>query len=379
MNTENNRNAPISLVYFSPEPDRQGHASYTHVHEIVNNLRLLGWRVMLASPKHSGALPGIVRRLFGIGWAQLRAIFAGRPDVYYLRWHFAAFPLSLWAKLARIPVVVEVNGPATDLFIAWPWTAKMRPLFSWLMNVQLRWAAAVVAVTDGLSQLCRTITGPEKEIVIIPNGANTDMFTPDAAHLENAFTHDLPERFMIFFGTMAPWQGIGSVLAALEHPDWPADVDCLFAGDGVARPDVEAVAARLSHARYLGRLPYDALPAVVARALGGFVVPENLKGRADTGLAPLKLFETMASGIPAVVSEQPFQADLVRTKQCGHIVTPGSAAEIAQSVAALAADEGAGRAMGVRARDSVVGEHSWAVRAKATHDLLLGILRRKGR
>lgn len=363
------------LTYVSPEPERQGHASYTHVHEIINNLRRMGWQVDLFCPRYDeGALPGALQRLLAIGQTMWRAIASPRTRMYYMRWHFAAFPVALFARLQGIPTVIEVNGPVDDLFIAWPMTRRFRVFFTWVMEAQLHWAGAVVAVTQGLADMCQGIVGAGKHIAVIPNGANTDHFTPDAERRENAYTRSLPTRFMVFFGTMAPWQGIRTVLAALDDPAWPEGIHAVFAGDGAERPAVEAVAARLGHVHYLGRVPYEQLPAIVARALGSFVCTENLEGRASTGLAPLKLFESLASGIPVIATDMPFQADVVRNGACGYVVPPGDPTILARTVAQLAEDDRAANAMGANARDVAVRDHSWQARARDTQAVLFRVL-----
>lgn len=365
------------LIYVSPEPERQGHASYTHVHEIINGLRATGWQVDLFCPRYGEkALPGAVSRLLGIGRAMWRAIATPRGNAYYMRWHFAAWPVAAWAKLQGIPTVIEVNGPVDDLFIAWPQTRKLKGLFTWLMESQLRWAGAVVAVTQGLADMSQAIAGADKPVAVIPNGANTDQFTPDAAKLDNAFTETLPERFLIFFGTMARWQGIRTVLDALEDPAWPKGVHAVFAGDGAERTAVEDAAQRLDHAHYLGRVPYDLLPSVVARAQGAFVCTENLEGRASTGLAPLKLFESLAAGVPVIATEQPFQADVVRGGECGLVVEPSDLHAVAEAAAALMKNKAKRAKMGRNARKVALQDHSWVARARDTEQVLNRVLDR---
>jgi len=367
--------AAVKLTYFSPEPERQGHASYTHVHEIINGLKELGWDVALFCPRYDEQkLPGARARLWGIFKTNLRAVLAPRPSLYYMRWHFAAFPVALWAKLTGVPTVIEVNGPVDDLFIAWPITRKFKGLFTWLMTSQLNWASAVVAVTDGLNALCGELTDGDKRIRTIPNGANTDQFTPDAVNVENDYTQGLPDKFLVFFGTMAPWQGIRTVLASLDEDAWPEGVHAVFAGDGMERPAVQEVSERLDHVHYLGRVPYEALPSVVARAQASFVCTENLEGRGGTGLAPLKLFESLACGLAVIATDMPFQAEVVRDGKCGVIVEPGDYAGLAAQVAALLSDEDARRKMGENARRVAVEDHSWRARARDTHELLFHVL-----
>ncbi|NVJ91200.1 MAG: glycosyltransferase family 4 protein [Methylocystaceae bacterium] len=362
----------MKLIYFSPEPERQGHASYTHVHEIINNLRKQGWDIDLYCPRYDEkVLPGALSRLKTIGQTLLRAMGGGKPDAYYMRWHFAAWPLALWAKVRGIPNVIEINGPVDDLFIAWPITRKLKGFFRWLMESQLRWAAALIPVTDGLAGMTKNLVSPDKLIVVIPNGANTDQFCPEAAQKNNDYTADLPEKYCIFFGTMAAWQGIRTVLAAVQGETWPDDLPIYLAGDGAERAYVEEVAARLPEkVKYLGRIPYDVLPSLVARAQTSFICTENLEGRGSTGLAPLKLFESLACGLPVIATNMPFQSDVVRQGQCGYIVPAGDAKELAKAVVTLMASKDEAIEMGKRARAVAVEEHSWYARAKDTHDVL---------
>ena len=361
----------LSVSYYSPEPDREGHASFTHVHEIIEGLQRRNWSVVLFSPTYaSRSLPGVVGRLRGIGGSITRCVVAGRCDLVYMRWHFAAFPIGLWAKLLRIPLFIEINGPSEDLYIAWPFTQRFRWLFEWMMQKQIEWAAGVITVTPGLEAMSRDRAPAGKPVMTIPNGANIEMFSPDSLFRSNDLTAGLPDKFMVFFGSMAPWQGIDTILAAAGHADWPKDVALVFAGDGQLRPVVEAAAGKHDHIFYIGRQPYAELPAVVARASGSFVSMEDTEGRAATGLAPLKLFESLSCGVPIIVTDLPFQADVVREGGCGIVVPPGDAEAIVHAVNQLTSDEPAARNMGARARQTAVLHHSWDARAGQTAKFL---------
>lgn len=366
------------ILYFNPEPNREGHASYTHVHEIIENLRILGWSVDYYSPDYtSKALPTPLSRISGIGKSLLKAIFRRQPKIIYMRWHFAAFPLSLWARLCHIPVVIEVNGPVTDLYIAWPITSKFKFVFSWLMQVQLRWSSAIISVTEGLATLCAEISGADKVIKVIPNGANTQHFHPDAASSPLA-VDGIPESFCVFFGTMAQWQGIDDLLTAIDDLDWPIDCPLLVAGDGERRAATEAMARKHpDKLRYLGRLPYKELPKLIARSRFSFVCTQNLDGRASSGMAPLKLFETLSCGVPVIATKMPYQADLVREAGAGVLVDENQPDQILKAAHQLLENPLSAKEMGRRGRAFVENHHSWQARAKETHDLLISIVPKK--
>ncbi len=296
---------------------------------------------------------------------QLRFIIARRPQVLYLRMHFAAVGAVLWAWMAGVPIVVEVNGPFEDLFIAWPMTRKIAPLFRALMRLQLKTAQRVVTVTDELGAYVTAMVG-RCDAVTIANGANVDVFHPKAKTSLN-----LPERFVVVFGTLAPWQGIGTILDATTLNEWPEDVACVVVGDGQMRAQVERAARRPERrVRYLGKVPATELAGVIARSSAGLVVCEDVQGRARTGLFPLKLFETMACGVPVIASDFPGMADLVRETGCGKIVAERAPLQVAKGVAGLCADRERAKAMGRAGLTAVRAAHSWEHRAIETRRVL---------
>lgn len=185
---------------------------------------------------------------------------------------------------------------------------------------------------------------------------------------------NLPEPYVIFFGALARWQGVGTMLKAVQHPDWPKEVTLVIVGDGVERAIVEDVARRCPRVQYLGRRLYHELPGLIARAVAGLVPSNNLGGRGATGLAPLKLLETLACGVPVVVTDFPPMADLVRTGRCGLVIPPDDPGALAAAVAELWASPEKRGAMGAAGRALVEQDHSWDCRAEATHKILLDVV-----
>ncbi len=354
-----------NLAYLCLQVTREGQASHAHVHEIIAGLREAGWRVTLFEPTGRG---GKLWQFLGI---QFRLLWRIQEfNAVYLRFHFAALPAAAGTRLFRRPVVQEVNGPVEDVFIAYPWTRHLAFLFRWLSRWSLRASTLLIAVTPQLREVL-TRQFPRIPVVVIPNGANTDRFRPDAPVHES-----LPERFVVFFGALAGWQGIDDLLDAVTEADWPKDIDLVVVGDGAEQSRVAAAARSQASIHYLGTRPYDALPGIVRSSLGGIVPKNGLGARAVTGLFPLKLFETLACGVPVVVTDFPGQADLVRQWRCGLVIPPSDPAQIARAVAHLVGDEAARQAMGRRGRDAIVACHSWRRRAQDTDAAIGGALAR---
>jgi len=359
------------LSYLCLQATREGQASYAHVHEIIDGLRRRGWRVELFEPRYkvTRGAPSALRRAWEFVRTQLNLWRADLPDVLYIRCHFAAWPTALWARLNRIPVVQEVNGPYEDLFLAWPGTRLFPVLFKWLIRTQLQWADTVICVTPQLKQwVFRESRNPQ--VHVIPNGVNTELFSPDAASVV-----PLPNAFAVFFGALAPWQGIATMLEATERPEWPSDVKLLILGDGVERSRVEE-ATRWKKVIYLGTMKYIEVPGIVAKSIASLIPKSSIGDRSTTGLYPLKVFESLGCGVPVIVSDFPGQADLVRSARCGLVVEPDDPRALAQAVAHLYEQPQLRSDMGKRGRELVVSRHQWDMRAEQTALVLDSTLRR---
>ncbi len=361
-----------SLLYFSPEPNIQGHASYTHTHEIIQNLELLGWTVSFYSPSyHQGKLPSAFKRIIGIFKSLIVALNHKNIEVIYMRWHFTSWPLAYFAKVRGIPIAIEINGPITDLFISWPITQRFKFFFSWLMFSQLKWASALIPVTDGLADMCKNHASDNAVIKVIPNGANIHLFSPNAKDVNIKKIVSLPGNYCVFFGTMAPWQGINNLLEAVASEDWPKHCPLVVIGDGVEKVKVKKFEEKYPEKIiYLGKLPYNEMPPLIAKSIASFVCTQNLKNRAYSGMAPLKLFESMASGVPVIATKMPFQKDIIANSNSGILIDRDSPILIIKALQYLLDNPEEALKMGENGRNFIEAHHSWAVRAKDTNEVL---------
>lgn len=355
------------IIYLCLQATLEGQASYAHVHEIIRGLQCRGWQVKLYEPQYRSscrpARPAM--RLIKFLLTQMKVCLSKGPDLIYIRWHFAAFPTSFWGRLNHIPVIQEVNGPYEDLFLAWPLTRRFAWFFENLLRIQLRWANAVVAVTPQLANWVRQ-ESENSGVYVIPNGVNIELFRPDAPLMTS-----VPDKFVVFFGALAPWQGVDTMLKAIEDPEWPNEVRLVIVGDGYERPKVEA-AVNNNNVVYLGTVPYAQVPGIVARSIAG-ISPK--KGSwSSTGLYPLKVFETLGCGVPVIVTDFPGQADLVRQGRCGLVIPPEDPQALAQAVAYLYNHPEKRTEMGSRGRELVEKEHSWDLRAAQTDFVIRKVL-----
>ena len=363
-----------SLSYLCQQVTRQGQGSYAHVNEIIGGLSTRGWEVKLFQPSYAqrGRSPSLMMRLPGMVRAEIDLVVARPlPDVVYVRSHLLSNLVAHWCAWKGIPYVEEVNGSGTD-------AGKVHPVLRYISGLsrcasKWRWrrAAAVIVVTPGLKDIVSR-AAPATNVEVVPTGANTSLFH---APLDQPRPIDAP--YVIFFGSLAPWHDLVTILAAVELPSWPMSVRLVILGSGQQERLAEEMARRNSRVVYRPAVPYTEVPVWAGHALAALSLLRTANG---LSASPIKLYESMACSVPVIVSEAPGQADLVRETGSGLVVPESNPAALAAAVATLWENPGESARMGERGRRAVELYHSWDICAEQTHQILSRVVcPRRGR
>ena len=145
-----------------------------------------------------------------------------------------------------------------------------------------------------------------------------------------------------------------------------------IAGDGAEALRVRQAAGE--RVIYLGNVPYRELPSLIARATASLIPKNNACAFSNSGLSPLKIYESLACGTPVIVSDFPGIADIVRETNTGLVIPCQDAGALARAVATLHHSPQLRQEMGARARQVAVENHSWDKRAADTLRVLEAVL-----
>ena len=236
---------------------------------------------------------------------------------------------------------------------------RLRPFASQATAVAQRGLVAlgdgvVVVVPDQLDALGHA---PDRRLVL-PNHPRLERFAGAAP------TPDLaadPRLKLVYVGSLSRNRGCLLMLDVMERLE-PSEA-VLYLGGVFAADDVRAeVESRLAagladRVRLLGRVPPPELPSVLGAA-DVVWVPSIASTQYQHPTVPTKLFEGMAMGLAALVSDLPGRGELVRTEQCGLAVPPGVESHLA-GARRLLGDRAALAAMGRRGRAAVERSYSW--------------------
>lgn len=361
------------LYYLSQQVTRQGQGGYAHVNEIIAGLSRRGWQVRLFQPSYAQRAqnPSLMMRLPAMVKAEIDLIFARpEPDAVYLRSHLVSNLVARWCVWRRIPYVEEVNSAGTDAGKVYPVLRRVRGVSRRAAVWRWRHAAAIIVVTPVLREIVLSAV-PGANVEVVPTGANTTLF-----HAPVDQTRPIEGSYVLFFGSLAPWHDLATMLAAVELASWPAGVRLVILGSGQQAESVKEAAEHDPRIVYVPGVPYSEVPVWVGHALAGLSLLRTGNG---LSASPLKLYETMACSVPVIVSEAPGQADLVREIESGVVIPESNPGALAAAVAMLWENPDEAARMGERGRRAVELSHSWDIRSEQTHRILLNVLRTSAR
>lgn len=294
----------------------------------------------------------------------------GRVDIIYRR-HTAFNSEYLLAKLFKIPSVKEVNGIAIDeAKIAKQGDRISLRIIDKIERFNMPKADRIIVVTSKLKEvLQKGYDVPEDKIVVIPNGANTDLFKPmDAIEAREKLGLNRSDNYICFAGNLVQWQGVEYLMksAPLVLEKCPG-TRFLIVGDGPMKQELIELAHQIGVSNrviFVGMVPYQEVPLHM-NASDICVLPKKLMGM---GYSPLKLCEYMACMKP-VVATRTDDFEILEEFNTGVLIDPENRVEFANAIIKLIQTPELRGQMGENGRKYVVENRSWESVAKKVEEI----------
>ncbi len=258
--------------------------------------------------------------------------------------------------------------PEAHMFLNRWFLTMMMPRF-------LRHADVVITVSECTRRdAIRWYRIPEDRIHVIYEGVDV-RFRPASPEAIAAlrFRYSLPDRFILYVGTIEPRKNLPTLFAAYRHllERWP-DLGLVVAGKPGWLTEGTFRALRdlglEGRVRFLGYVPDEDLPALYSAA-AVFTFPSLYEG---FGLPPL---EAMACGTPAVVSDASSLPEIVG--DAGLRVPPDRPADWAAALAAVLSNESL-RSHLREAGFRQAARFCWSETARRTVEIYEKVLRSRG-
>lgn len=285
------------------------------------------------------------------------AIRSAKPDFVYERYslHNAAGVLA--AKVAGVPLVLEVNAPlaeerarhggANKKGLAFPALAAKVERAIW------KAATAIVTVSTPLAGHLTRAGVERRRILVLPNAVRREMLVAGAGGPAVRASHGFgPEHVVFgFTGWFRPWHGLEEMLEAFADAKLAEKgARVLLVGEGQALPALKEIVAK----RGLGGA------VVFAGAVGRDAISDHiaafdvaLQPHATSYASPMKIFEYLALGKPVVAVRTPAIAEILTDGVDSILFSPKDIGALVAGIRTLHADGALRARMSAAARETV--------------------------
>jgi glycosyltransferase involved in cell wall biosynthesis len=284
-------------------PEVPGGGTY-HVHAMSRDQAAMGHEVTVLTVSDDESLPRreerngytVVRRsstaeLLGneisVGIARFLR-HAKDFDVFHAHSHlyFSTNLSALTRRVGDIPLAITNHGLYSQNAPEWLFNLYLRSIGRWTFN-----QADVVFCYTGEDRERVQEFGVDSRIEVIPNGVDTERFTPDGEASE-MIDHD--GTVVLFVGRLVKGKRPEDAIKAVSSLPDKLNAKLYVVGDGPLRSALETGTDR-NVIEFLGQVPYEKMPAVY-RAGDVLLLTSRAEG------LPRTVLEAMSSGVPVVVS-----------------------------------------------------------------------------
>ncbi len=289
---------------------------------------------------------------------------------------FQGITAWLLTRLKRIPFLFEVRDlwPAFAIAVGVLKNRCLIRLSEWLERFLYRHADHLVVNSPGFIDHVKKHGA--KEVTLIPNSADPNMFDPKISGSAFRAAIGLNDQFVVLYaGAHGMSNDLNVVLDTADLMRNQPNLVIVLLGDGKEKPILlaRAQALDLKNVVFLPPLPKSEIPGALASADACLAILKPLELYKTT--YPNKVFDYMAAGKPVLLAIDGVIRHLVEQANAGLFINPGDPSALADGIHQLMADKAVAQTMGESGRKYIENNFSRAKIADQFNNLLLSLRR----
>ena len=227
-------------------------------------------------------------------------------------------------------------------------------LMSALEWVSYRCADACIGLSPGIVQGIKARSAPDKDVALIPNGCDIDLFgTPTLSSEVPLEGYENGKFTAIFSGAHGKANGLDALIdtAKILQIRGRLDIRILFVGEGGDKDRLteKAKALGIANCQFESMIPKTELAQLLKTVDVGLMVLANVPAF-YFGTSPNKFFDYIAAGLPVINNYPGWVASIVEEENMGIVVPPEDPELFADALCRLADDSALKNSMGMNAR-----------------------------
>ncbi len=234
----------------------------------------------------------------------------------------AGFAAALLGIILRKPVIITAHGSDIHSF-------PKHFFLKHMVVFTLKRATQIVAVSQSLKDSMLKMINLRREIFVIRNGANHEVFFPTdktIARKQLNLPHD--KKIILFIGNLLPIKGIDLLLHAFANISKKDSTKLIIIGKGESACELKDLTSELhidTHVSFIGIKKHNEIPLWL-NACDVFCLPSRNEG------FPTVIVEALACGRPVIATRVDGIPEAVTNDTLGILVEPNNTEELAAAL-----------------------------------------------
>jgi glycosyltransferase involved in cell wall biosynthesis len=264
--------------------------------------------------------------------------------------------------LKNVPLIFEVRDlwPESAVALGELKSSSGISISTWCEKLCYRSAFRIVVVTHGIYDKLVQRGISSQKLLLIPNGANVELFTfHEAARQSVRKELGLEDKFVaIYAGIYGVAQGLEVVLEAANLLKQSSDIHILMVGDGPKKAELFQLGAqlKLSNLTFLPEQPREKIPDYLSAADVALIPLRKIE--IFKGALPSKIFDAWACERPVLINIDGESRELVERIKGGIYIPPEDSRLMAETIIKMKSIPGEIHDMGMNGRKFTIQNHS---------------------